>query len=820
MTGIFSQVLNMSMTGSIVIIFVMLARKLMHNSPKIYSYILWSVVLFRLLSPISFASPVSFLEWLQPQVAETSEATTVISYIPVDYAPYTADEDITHTEKNLTTTDEINVQETTAHMVDLVQIGTYTWMTGVGFMLIWGIVSCLRLRMQLVGTMAYQDNVYLSDYIDSPFVMGVVSPKVYLPSSVPHRERPYIIAHEQHHIRRFDHIIKLLAYGALCIHWFNPLVWVAFILAGKDMEMSCDEAVIRKLGPHIRADYSASLLRLATHRRIIAGMPLAFGEGDTKGRVLNMAKWKKPKLWVSVLCLLLCAAVLVACAVNPEMKTTDNAAENIGFDLPEGISARTEEERLVFYKDQEKAGGVNYLQNVDGIIGTWDWVEALGVPENVPEERFMMWVSAEFSPVITVGYGRNGVEETIHSLFEEGERVSDVWFDVRVVSEEERMFILSSYADMLETTVSSDITAVPQVPSMKAELPDGFSYHVNEGDTDILVFTDVAGSVVGGVSVYPIPEGVYDSGDKYFDWLFRVGIPDFQDPGLAYMGGMTSGDYGWLAEFTSDVPEGKEITVDHRHHCYPIGNAVYDIWFDMLKVDLVTSEDLRLAIQLPWEQEPEYMETQPGNEAEELAFQKCAVVMDTVQEENYHILSQQVRDGNEGPKGYVRMYCSLDGDKLSTHTVLTEGENLTEAGEYYNRLAYLSVGDQFFSNEGHQGESGEIIWVESEPPEYYTGPWMERFAWKKANVSYIDTMKDVNGECIMFRVDKMYEDLDGYSDFYFVNFYFDTDGNFLNVKLQVNLFQDNGFTVTESIVTLDEASIRAEIDREYLRAVG
>lgn len=120
--------------------------------------------------------------------------------------------------------------------------------------------------------------------------MGLVRPKIYLPSDMEEREQAYIIRHEQHHIRRGDHIIKALAFLALSIHWFNPLVWVAFIYSNKDMEMSCDEAVVKKMGDGILADYTASLLSLATGKHIIAGMPLAFGEGDTKGRIRNLAK--------------------------------------------------------------------------------------------------------------------------------------------------------------------------------------------------------------------------------------------------------------------------------------------------------------------------------------------------------------------------------------------------------------------------------------------------------------------------------------------------------------------------------------------------
>lgn len=127
----------------------------------------------------------------------------------------------------------------------------------------------------------------------------------------------YIILHEQYHIRRLDHIVKALAFVALCIHWFNPLVWVAFILSGKDMEMSCDEAVVLKLGTEIRADYTASLLSLATGKRIIAGMPLAFGEGNTKGRIKNLANWKKPTFWVVLISVISCVVLAICLLTNP-----------------------------------------------------------------------------------------------------------------------------------------------------------------------------------------------------------------------------------------------------------------------------------------------------------------------------------------------------------------------------------------------------------------------------------------------------------------------------------------------------------------------
>ena len=285
-----------TMTGSIVILLVMLARLILKRSPKIFSYVLWSVVLFRLLCPVAFTAPVSVLDAFQPEVMEASDSTSIVYYLPVELQQ---ESNFIFVPAENQSRNQMEQPDPAGHFeLDIMQVASCVWVAGTVAMLLYSVIQYIRLILKLFGAVAYRGNVYRADYIDTPFVMGIFSPKIYLPSDVPTKERKYIIAHERHHIRRFDHIIKLLAYFALCIHWFNSLVWAAFILAGKDMEMSCDEAVIKCMGFQIRADYSASLLRLATRKMIIAGMPLAFGEGDTKGRVMNMAKWKKPKLWV------------------------------------------------------------------------------------------------------------------------------------------------------------------------------------------------------------------------------------------------------------------------------------------------------------------------------------------------------------------------------------------------------------------------------------------------------------------------------------------------------------------------------------------
>jgi len=287
MEKLFSQILNMSLTGSIVIILIICVRFALKRFPKIYSYVLWSVVLFRLLCPVSFSASVSVLEVLKPQVVEISSETSMVSYIPTISTSVAApDADIEQPSISL----ESYVPVSQDHTPDRMEYVRWIWAAGAAVLILYSIGQYIKLRARLVGAMVYRGNVYLADNIDTPFVMGILLPKIYLPTSVPKEERKFIIAHERHHIHRCDHIIKLLSFAALCIHWFNPLVWAAFLLAAKDMEMSCDEAVIQKLGSHIRADYAAALLRMSTRRQIISGMPLAFGEGDTKGRVLNMSR--------------------------------------------------------------------------------------------------------------------------------------------------------------------------------------------------------------------------------------------------------------------------------------------------------------------------------------------------------------------------------------------------------------------------------------------------------------------------------------------------------------------------------------------------
>ena len=310
---LYMGVLDMSKTAAMVIAVVLLVRLLLKKAPKVFSYALWAVVLFRMLCPISFETPVSIVPPLPDTSTGYNLADESIDLAGAGMAAYQAVGDllngglgVQHIPTTEVTEDGMTRYVTADWWSVWILFGKYVWAAGMAVMLLYSAFSYRRIKKQIEIAIPIRDNIWIADDIKSPFVIGFVRPRIYLPGNLGEKEQEYIILHEQHHIRRFDHIFKALAFLALTIHWFNPLVWLAFGLACKDMEMSCDEAVLRKLGGKVRADYSASLLSLATGRRIIAGSLLAFGEGDTKGRIRNLAKWKKPAVWVLILAMVVC----------------------------------------------------------------------------------------------------------------------------------------------------------------------------------------------------------------------------------------------------------------------------------------------------------------------------------------------------------------------------------------------------------------------------------------------------------------------------------------------------------------------------------
>ncbi len=349
----FIKILNMSLTAGIVICIVLLMRFLLRRAPKIFSYILWMVVLFRLLCPLSFSSAMSFFNILRVPSAQQGE----ITYIPenIGYMEQPAlNLPIPAIENAVNGSLPPAFAETSVNPMQIVLwLGGCIWLSGIIIMTLYSVISYWKLRGKLKAAVWEEDNVYITEMIETPFVCGFFAPRIYLPaqfasdklSETEQKEKRYILLHEQIHIKRRDYIWRLVGYFALCIHWFNPLVWLAFFLSGKDMEMSCDEAVVKMLGENVKKEYSASLLSFASGRRIRINTPLAFGEGETGSRIKNVLRYKKPARVVIGIAIVICVAVIAALAANPKGSDSENKTDGVvstddaaGIDSEAGLS--------------------------------------------------------------------------------------------------------------------------------------------------------------------------------------------------------------------------------------------------------------------------------------------------------------------------------------------------------------------------------------------------------------------------------------------------------------------------------------------------
>lgn len=316
MSQLFLTVLNMSLTASYVILFVILVRLLLRKAPKVIPYALWGVVAFRLIIPFSFESMFS----LMPRNTNIVPIPQDIIYqqIPqINSGIKVVDSFVSNSLPAPTIGASVNPLQI------YVEIGTCIWVLGIIALLVYSLVSVLILKRQLKSAQLIKKNVFEAKNLKTPFVLGIIRPKIYLPIGLNASERSHILLHEQTHIHRKDHIIKVAAFLILSIHWFNPLVWIAFMLMSTDMELSCDEHVLKKVDADVKKLYANSLLSLATGRHILNGSPLAFGEGNVKGRIKNVLNYKKPRFWVIALSVIIATAVGIGLLVNPYSPNPD-----------------------------------------------------------------------------------------------------------------------------------------------------------------------------------------------------------------------------------------------------------------------------------------------------------------------------------------------------------------------------------------------------------------------------------------------------------------------------------------------------------------
>jgi len=316
------KVFNMSITATYVIVAVLLVRLLLKRAPKKYSYLLWVVVLYRLVCPTSFTLVFSIFN-ANPFDMTTAQGSgdLELSYVPADVG-YMESPKVTVgiPTLNVIVNDSLPAAVPVASVNPMqiwILLGTTVWCLGVAAMLVYAMVTYIRLRRRMATAVRLDNLIFESDKIRSPFVLGLIRPRIYIPFGLTEQQRLHILRHEACHLKRKDHWIKPLAFLVLAFHWFNPFAWLAFVSMAKDMEMSCDEKVLSGIGTGKIKEYCTSLFSFAENHRFPAAGPLAFGETSVRERVKNALRFKTPKKGVVALSAVACLIVVVACAANP-----------------------------------------------------------------------------------------------------------------------------------------------------------------------------------------------------------------------------------------------------------------------------------------------------------------------------------------------------------------------------------------------------------------------------------------------------------------------------------------------------------------------
>lgn len=315
MGDIFINLLNMSITAGWLILAVLGIRFLFRKIPKWVICLLWGVVAIRLIFPFSIESEFSLLPSAEPIKSSAVVGGEVMPYIPsVD-----SNLDIVENTVNpiLAETFAYKETESIAPLQVFTEAAGNVWLCGMIGLLIFAVISVFRLRLCVREAVRYKANIYICDAVKSPFILGIIKPKIYLSSALSGEKKDYIIAHEKVHLSRCDHLWKPFGYLLLCIYWFNPLCWIAYMMLCRDIELACDEKVIKNMSFEAKKEYSRVLLSCATQRRPVSVCPLAFGEVGVRERVKSVLNYKKPTFWITMLAIVVCVIVAICFLTNP-----------------------------------------------------------------------------------------------------------------------------------------------------------------------------------------------------------------------------------------------------------------------------------------------------------------------------------------------------------------------------------------------------------------------------------------------------------------------------------------------------------------------
>ena len=354
MNVLFLKIINMSISASWLVMAVLILRLVLKKAPKWINVLLWGIVAVRLICPFSFESALSLIPSADtfPEKAISGPSFDVQTGItPVDNRinDYLGDryfEGVTVPANNGN------------HMMNILSM---VWMIGILLLIAYTVISYWRLHREIDTAVRYKDNLFQSENVSSPFVLGLIKPRIYLPFNMNGHDLEHVVAHERAHIPRKDHWWKPLGFLLLTIHWFNPFMWLSYVLLCRDIELACDEKVIRELGNEQRADYTQALVACSINRRTIAACPLAFGEVGVKERVKSVMNYQKPAFGIVLLAVIACVGVAVCFLTNPI-----TADDHFGAEIYEPTPIEQIDEK---YDNEEFVITKLHYENLDG-----EWV--------------------------------------------------------------------------------------------------------------------------------------------------------------------------------------------------------------------------------------------------------------------------------------------------------------------------------------------------------------------------------------------------------------------------------------------------------------
>ena len=519
MNELFLKIINMSISASWLVLAVLILRFVLKKAPKWINVLLWGIVAIRLICPFSFESTLSLIP----------SAETIPLNIGMDTTP-TINSGISAINNAVNPIISQSNTPMAGSSVNLLQITIgiyeYIWIFGMIALALYTAISYWRLRRKVDTAVRYKDNIFQSENVSFPFVLGIIKPRIYLPFKMNGQYLEYVVAHEQAHICRKDHWWKPLGFLLLMIHWFNPLMWLAYVLLCRDIELACDEKVIKELCNEQRGDYTQALVACSVNRRMIAACPLAFGEVSVKERVKSVMNYKKPAFWVIIISVIVCVGVAVCFLTNPKQDSY-----TLRIVVPAGS-----QEKFV-YTDEE-------VSTIRNSIKIWSG-DGLGDTEVI------------LSPVNKTTETRYTATYLTHGMPVEFDAEKDTWFKIGV---------------NMQNSTNEDIIVYVEVENVEVRIVDEinsvikwFDYTENpsamddESTINLPIYPDVTFSYNQAQIIVSKP---FDTSELTDHTILITGMPIWN----AYFADLTGDDYPEICAtytFGSGIIDSRIIIYDY-----------------------------------------------------------------------------------------------------------------------------------------------------------------------------------------------------------------------------------------------------------------